>query len=1005
MDDWDLLRQWAERASDDAFRSLVERHVDLVYSVARRSVPTAHQAQEVTQTVFIILARKAARLSRDTVLAGWLYRTTRYAAAQMFRAESRRHHYQTLAIMDPTPSDHLWDRIAPHFEVAIDQLSEADRDAIILRFMEDRSLREVGHTLGLSEDAARKRVERALDKLRLLFARRGVTTSSALLGVVLMAQSIHAAPVGLVANVTAGVVTPGVALTTPALVKETMAFMAWTKTKIVAFAGVALLLCGVTTILVSQKAAPVVAATPQATLPIKFANHDFSPQGDDRFFIGIDPNTKRTPNSAPAGYINSLIAPAPRGSPDYLRLRAQRVAHLEVTKDSPLFGKRIRLTGWLKTSEVDNGTSLGVMIRNPAGRIIAMDEMMDRPVRGSTDWKQYEMVADVPEESCSIDFGVPLYGTGAVWTDDFQINVVSSDTPITDDRRWHKWSPNAADYAVTTDLDNQRDGHPTLCLAYTPEGRAPRGSWMWWGQCIREPQKYAGHTVRMTVWIKCEDASGNAGINLRPKGPDFQLLNEDEKPRRHIKGTTDWIERSIFCAIPEETQCLDTGFYFNGSGKLWIDMESLRYEIVDQPAAPVRGMVDFTSNIPVIVLRGQRPGPVSGSKTYSAFQMEIYEPEKSAPACLCSAPTVTIRVGVRLRGMVSRLFPKLSYRLELQDEAGRSQGRSLLGMPGDADWVLQGPWLDKSLIRNALSYDLARAMGCAAMRTRPCEVFLNTSGQPLTEADYLGVYQLTEHIERGEDRVNVTKLTPEENSEPSITGGYILAWDVGDGDYLPNWKSIQVRYPPEPSLAQKKWIDSALTRFDQALKSRGFRDPVNGYAAHIEVEAWVNYIIFEELIFNLDGYVRSFYLQKDRGGKIRPGPVWDHDLAMGHQFPQGTPFTDWWYLRRNAPHGWIPRLIADPDFSRRMAQRWTALRRGVLSDTQIDARIRSIAEPLLSGAADRNFQRWKVLNVERPFPKPDDYITIASATYPEQIDALRKFFRRRAAWMDEHLRK
>ena len=106
---------------------------------------------------------------------------------------------------------------------------------------------------------------------------------------------------------------------------------------------------------------------------------------------------------------------------------------------------------------------------------------------------------------------------------------------------------------------------------------------MWWGQCIREPEKYAGHTVRMTVWIKCEGTSGNAGINLRPKGPNFQLIAEDDRAaRRPIRGTTDWTQRSIVCAIPKETQCFDTGFYFNGKGKFWIDMESLRYEIIDE---------------------------------------------------------------------------------------------------------------------------------------------------------------------------------------------------------------------------------------------------------------------------------------------------------------------------------------------------------------------------------------------------------------------------------------
>jgi hypothetical protein len=414
------------------------------------------------------------------------------------------------------------------------------------------------------------------------------------------------------------------------------------------------------------------------------------------------------------------------------------------------------------------------------------------------------------------------------------------------------------------------------------------------------------------------------------------------------------------------------------------------------------GLRDFRSNIPVIVLTSERPGRVSTSKIYSAFKMNIYLPSNGNPVQLDQTPAVATRVGLRLHGMVSRIFPKLSYRLKIWNAAGAATKLPLLEMPPHADWVLQGPWLDKSLIRNAFSYNLAKAMGCAAMRTRPCEVFLSTSGRPVTEADYLGVYQLTEHIERGKDRVNVAKLAPSENSEPAISGGYILAWDVGSGNYLPTWKSIQVKYPPHASRAQMTWIDRAFTQFDQALKGQDYRDPAKGYAAHIDVDAWVNYVLFEEVIFNLDGYTRSFYFHKDRGGKICPGPVWDHDLALGHQFQRGTSFKVWWYTQTGA-HGWITRLTSDPAFSGKMAERWRALRLDVLSDEQIDARIDLFAAPLLSGAADRNFARWKILGLERPLPKPTDYITIKSDTYSGQIVALKRFLHARAAWMDAHL--
>jgi hypothetical protein len=197
------------------------------------------------------------------------------------------------------------------------------------------------------------------------------------------------------------------------------------------------------------------------------------------------------------------------------------------------------------------------------------------------------------------------------------------------------------------------------------------------------------------------------------------------------------------------------------------------------------------------------------------------------------------------------------------------------------------------------------------------------------------------------------------------------------------------------------WIDRAFTQFDRALKGTNSHDPIKGYDAHIEVDDWVNYILFEEFVFNLDGYTRSFYLQKDRGAKIRPGPVWDHDLGLGHEFPPRTSFNQWWFTQVGT-HGWVTRLMDDRAFLKKVAKRWRELREGVLRDDQIEARIHAFAAPLLSGAAERNFDRWKILNVKSPFTQTP-YITIASATYPEQIVALKKFLRQRASWMDEHL--
>jgi RNA polymerase sigma factor (sigma-70 family) len=577
LTDQQLLRDYAGDRSEAAFAELVRRHVDFVYSAALRMVRDAHLAEDVTQGVFVALAENARQLANRPVLPGWLHRTTQNLAAKTVRTDVRRRarEQEAVAMNELQESDTAWEYIAPHLDHALGELSDVDRDALLLRYFQRQSAREMAQTLGLSEEAAQKRVSRAVERMRESFSKRGVAIGASGLVVVLAANAVLAAPVGLSAAITAS----------SSATNATVVTMNWFNVKLVAGIIALAAMAGAGTFLVQQSRtarAAAAAPVPIAALPIKFANDAFISRADDRFLTDVDPLTKRTNNSAPAGHIKSLVDPAGPDSPDYLRVQSSRVALLGVTKDSPLFGKRIRLTGWLKTKEVDNWAGFQLMIRNPAGKIIAMDEMMDRPTRGTTDWQQFQIVVDVPPEHCLINFGPSLFGTGELWADDFQIDVVSTNTPNTDDRRWHKWSPNAADYSVAHDPDTPRDGHPTLCLAYTPHGPAPRGSWMWWGQCIREPEKYAGHAVRMTVWLKSEGASGNAGINLRPKGPNFQLIAEDDRGlRRPLRGNMDWTERSIVCAVPKETQCFDTGFYFNGKGKLWIDMESLKYEIID----------------------------------------------------------------------------------------------------------------------------------------------------------------------------------------------------------------------------------------------------------------------------------------------------------------------------------------------------------------------------------------------------------------------------------------
>jgi RNA polymerase sigma factor (sigma-70 family) len=237
MDDSALLRQYAENHSDEAFAALVTRHVNLVYSVARRHVGDPHQAEEVTQAVFILLAQKAVKLRHDKALSSWLFQATRLTASNFVRSETRRHHREQEAhmqsLLDESGSD-VWRQIAPLLDTAVADLSEKDRQAIVLRFYEGRNLREVGAVLGASEAAAEKRVSRAVEKLRTFFAKHGVTASSGALAVALGANAVQAAPVGLAATISTAAAMAGttIAATATATAVKTIAMTTLQKTLI-----------------------------------------------------------------------------------------------------------------------------------------------------------------------------------------------------------------------------------------------------------------------------------------------------------------------------------------------------------------------------------------------------------------------------------------------------------------------------------------------------------------------------------------------------------------------------------------------------------------------------------------------------------------------------------------------------------------------------------------------------------------------------------------------------
>src|SRR5215469_1245767 len=254
-DDLVLLRKYAQKNSEEAFAALVSRYVNLVYSAALRQVRDGDLAAEVTQAVFIILARKAGALGEKTVLAGWLCRTARYASANALTVQRRRQRREQEAFMQSQleqqhvshPSQvETWAQIAPLLDAGMGKLSRKDHDALVLRFFENKDFVDVGAAMGASERAARVRVRRALEKLHRYFDQRGIGSTTDFLAREMSANFVQAAPVVLATSVTGAVMAKGATASTVAVIQGTMKIMAWTKTKIAVVAGGCALLAGTT---------------------------------------------------------------------------------------------------------------------------------------------------------------------------------------------------------------------------------------------------------------------------------------------------------------------------------------------------------------------------------------------------------------------------------------------------------------------------------------------------------------------------------------------------------------------------------------------------------------------------------------------------------------------------------------------------------------------------------------------------------------------------------------
>jgi len=302
--DAQLLGEYAAQGCETAFAEIVARHTDLVYSAAWRQTGSSEMGREIAQSVFSDLARKArtmtCTLSSDASLAGWLFRSTRYAGLKLLRDDHRRQNRerQFMEHFNPAPqaasgSASDWERIAPVLDEAMAELGDGDHEAVLLRYFKNQDFHAVGLALGVSDAAAQKRVSRAVERLRKFFASRGVTVGASGLALVISANAVQAAPSGLAATLSGvstglahSVISSAAATSTPTLVKGTVSVMALTKIKVALIATTVILLGGATAVLIKHQTSSV-AVLPQ---PIPAPTTPAGPTADDGRLGGPRPD-------------------------------------------------------------------------------------------------------------------------------------------------------------------------------------------------------------------------------------------------------------------------------------------------------------------------------------------------------------------------------------------------------------------------------------------------------------------------------------------------------------------------------------------------------------------------------------------------------------------------------------------------------------------------------------------------------------------------------------------
>jgi spore coat protein CotH len=356
-------------------------------------------------------------------------------------------------------------------------------------------------------------------------------------------------------------------------------------------------------------------------------------------------------------------------------------------------------------------------------------------------------------------------------------------------------------------------------------------------------------------------------------------------------------------------------------------------------------------------------------------------------------------IGIERRGTSSQFFAKKQYGLETWDEAGEDIDVELLGLPEESDWILSAPFTDKSLVRNNLVYETARAMGYYASRQVFVEVFLND--------EYQGVYVLLEQVKRDKNRVDISSASDEDSSsgyllelecnEPDADAVYFTTPVMARGSYEGTACYFIIEYPNDEDLTpeRKEYITNYVNTLEQTLFSDTSSDPETGYRKLLDVDSFVDHILLNEVFKNPDYFFRSTFLYKDDGEPLALGPVWDFDIALGNNDfePAGSP--EGFFMDESQKY-WPVRLFADPAFKAAYIARYRELRGTVLAT---DVLLRKIDDMVttLGPSSNRNFKRWPILGT---YIWPNRFV---GNSYESEVSYLKTWLETRLNWLDNNI--